>query len=74
MADDAAPPTVAPAAAKKHPNYTAVFAAELIDLARTDRRIVGDHRGHADRHRAVASSRRRSPTGSSTSASPSSTP
>ncbi len=41
MADDAAPPTVAPAAAKKHPNYTAVFAAELIDLARTDRRIVG---------------------------------
>jgi 1-deoxy-D-xylulose-5-phosphate synthase len=41
MADDAAPPTVAPAAAKKHPNYTAVFAAELMDLARTDRRIVG---------------------------------
>ena len=26
---------------KKHPNYTAVFAAELIELARTDRRIVG---------------------------------
>ena len=25
----------------KHPNYTAVFAAELIELARTDRRIVG---------------------------------
>jgi 1-deoxy-D-xylulose-5-phosphate synthase len=41
MADDAAPPTVAPAAAKKNPNYTAVFAAELMDLARTDRRIVG---------------------------------
>ncbi len=41
MADDAAPPTVAPAAAKKHPNYTAVFAAELMELARTDRRIVG---------------------------------
>ena len=41
MADDAAPPTVAPAAAKKLPNYTAVFAAELMDLARTDRRIVG---------------------------------
>ena len=29
------------AAAKKLPNYTAVFAAELMDLARTDRRIVG---------------------------------
>ena len=28
-------------APKKHPNYTAVFAAELIELARTDRRIVG---------------------------------
>jgi 1-deoxy-D-xylulose-5-phosphate synthase len=41
MADDAAPPTHAPAAPKKHPNYTAVFAAELIELARTDRRIVG---------------------------------
>ena len=41
MADDAAAPTPEPAAPKKHPNYTAVFAAELIELARTDRRIVG---------------------------------
>ena len=42
MADDAAPPTPGRAEApKKHPNYTAVFAAELIELARTDRRIVG---------------------------------
>jgi 1-deoxy-D-xylulose-5-phosphate synthase len=41
MADDAAPPTHAPASAKKNPNYTAVFAAELIELARVDRRIVG---------------------------------
>ena len=40
MADDAAPPTAVPTP-KKHPNYTAVFAAELIELARTDRRIVG---------------------------------
>ena len=40
MTDDAAPPAVAPAAVK-HPNYTAVFAAELVELARTDRRIVG---------------------------------
>ena len=40
MADDAAPPTALPTP-KKHPNYTAVFAAELIELARTDRRIVG---------------------------------
>lgn len=40
MTDDAAAPTVAPAA-KKHPNYTAVFADELIELGRTDRRIVG---------------------------------
>jgi 1-deoxy-D-xylulose-5-phosphate synthase len=39
MADDAAPAaTLAP---KKHPNYTAEFVAELIELARTDRRIVG---------------------------------
>ena len=28
-------------ASKKNPNYTAVFAAELIELARADRRIVG---------------------------------
>ena len=41
MSDDAAPPATMPAATKKHPNYTAVFAAELIELARTDRRIVG---------------------------------
>ncbi len=40
MADDAAPPT-AILAPKKHPNYTAVFASELIELARHDRRIVG---------------------------------
>jgi 1-deoxy-D-xylulose-5-phosphate synthase len=40
MSDDAAPAaTQAPSA--KHPNYTAVFAAELIELAKTDRRIVG---------------------------------
>jgi 1-deoxy-D-xylulose-5-phosphate synthase len=41
MADDAAAPTREPAAPKKHPNYTAVFAAELIEAARDDRRIVG---------------------------------
>ena len=41
MADDAASPTVAAAAPKKPPNYTAVFAEELIELARVDRRIVG---------------------------------
>ena len=41
MADDAASPTPEPAAPKKHPNYTAVFAAELIELASADRRIVG---------------------------------
>ena len=39
MADDAAPPTVTPKAAK-HPNYTAVMVAELSELAKTDRRIV----------------------------------
>jgi 1-deoxy-D-xylulose-5-phosphate synthase len=39
MSDDAAPPTVATPKAK-NPNYTAVFVAELIELARTDRRIV----------------------------------
>jgi 1-deoxy-D-xylulose-5-phosphate synthase len=39
MADDAAPPTVA-APKAKNPNYTAVFVAELIELARADRRIV----------------------------------
>jgi len=41
MADDAAPPTPGPAAHAKAPNYTAVFAAELIELGRMDRRIVG---------------------------------
>jgi 1-deoxy-D-xylulose-5-phosphate synthase len=41
MADDAAPPAVVAEAPRKNPNYTAVFAAELIELARTDRRIVG---------------------------------
>jgi 1-deoxy-D-xylulose-5-phosphate synthase len=41
MADDAASPTARPEVAKKHPNYTAVFAEELIELARADRRIVG---------------------------------
>ncbi len=39
MADDAAPAVIAPPV--KHPNYTAVFVGELIELARTDRRIVG---------------------------------
>ncbi len=41
MADDAASPTPEPAAPRKNPNYTAVFAAELIEAARDDRRIVG---------------------------------
>ena len=41
MSDDAAPPAVATEEPKRNPNYTAVFAAELIDLARIDRRIVG---------------------------------
>ena len=41
MADDAAPPSRPVEAPKKAPNYTAVFAEELIELARTDRRIVG---------------------------------
>jgi 1-deoxy-D-xylulose-5-phosphate synthase len=41
MSDDAAPPAVVAEAPTKDPNYTAVFAAELIELARTDRRIVG---------------------------------
>ena len=41
MTDDAAAPTREPAAPRKPPNYTAVFAAELIDAAREDRRIVG---------------------------------
>jgi 1-deoxy-D-xylulose-5-phosphate synthase len=41
MADDAAPPSAAIEPAKKAPNYTAVFADELITLGRSDRRIVG---------------------------------
>ena len=41
MTDDAAPPARVAEAPKKNPNYTAVFAAELIELARADRRIVG---------------------------------
>ncbi|MGH2476481.1 MAG: 1-deoxy-D-xylulose-5-phosphate synthase [Candidatus Limnocylindrales bacterium] len=41
MSDDAAAPTPEPAAPRKHPNYTAVFAAELIEVGREDRRIVG---------------------------------
>ena len=41
MTDDAAPPARVAATPAKPPNYTAVFAAELIELARTDRRIVG---------------------------------
>jgi 1-deoxy-D-xylulose-5-phosphate synthase len=41
MSDDAAPPARVAEAPTKHPNYTAVFAAELIELARNDRRIVG---------------------------------
>jgi 1-deoxy-D-xylulose-5-phosphate synthase len=40
MADDAAPPTAIPVP-KKNPNYTAIFATELIELARADRRIIG---------------------------------
>jgi 1-deoxy-D-xylulose-5-phosphate synthase len=40
MSDDAAPPRRAVELPAKHPNFTAVFAAELIELARTDRRIV----------------------------------
>jgi 1-deoxy-D-xylulose-5-phosphate synthase len=41
ISDDAAPPSVAAKPKAKNPNYTAVFVAELIELARTDRRIVG---------------------------------
>jgi 1-deoxy-D-xylulose-5-phosphate synthase len=39
-ADDAAPPAQSVDAARKAPNYTSVMVAELIELARTDRRIV----------------------------------
>ncbi len=41
MTDDATAPMPEPAAPKKHPNYTAVFAAELIAAGRDDPRIVG---------------------------------
>ncbi len=40
MADDATPARVGPDAPRKSPNYTAYFSAELVELARTDRRIV----------------------------------
>jgi 1-deoxy-D-xylulose-5-phosphate synthase len=39
-ADDAAPPAQSVDAARKAPNYTSVMVGELIELARTDRRIV----------------------------------
>jgi 1-deoxy-D-xylulose-5-phosphate synthase len=41
MTDDAAAPTAEVTAKAKHPNYTAVLAAELTEMARTDKRIVG---------------------------------
>jgi 1-deoxy-D-xylulose-5-phosphate synthase len=37
---DAVAPATPASAAKKPPNYTSVFVSELIELARTDRRIV----------------------------------
>ncbi len=40
MSDDATPAIAPPDAPKKPPNYTAHFSAELIELARADRRIV----------------------------------
>ena len=40
VADDATPPLPTTGASVKHPNYTAHFVAELIVMARTDRRIV----------------------------------
>jgi 1-deoxy-D-xylulose-5-phosphate synthase len=40
MSDDATPATVRPDSPKKSPNYTAYFSAELVELARADRRIV----------------------------------
>ena len=53
MADDAAPPVVPAAAPKKDPNYTAVFAAELIEMARVRSADRRDHGRHADRDRDV---------------------
>src|SRR6478609_3056434 len=47
MTDDAAPPARVATTATKNPNYTAVFAAELIELARTDRRDVGIAEQHS---------------------------
>ena len=41
MADDAAPARSIAVTPAKNPNYTAVFVAELVELARADRRIVG---------------------------------
>ncbi|MGH2511944.1 MAG: 1-deoxy-D-xylulose-5-phosphate synthase, partial [Candidatus Limnocylindrales bacterium] len=42
MSDDAAPATRSePIRAAKAPNYTAVFVAELLEIARVDRRVVG---------------------------------
>jgi len=38
---DAVPPAAKPNAPKKHPNYTSVFADELVAQANADRRIVG---------------------------------
>ena len=38
---DALPPAPKPDAPRKNPNYTTVFAEELVALARDDRRIVG---------------------------------
>ncbi len=40
VADDATPPDATTSAPAKNPNYTALFAAELIEAARVDRRIV----------------------------------
>ena len=51
MADDAAPPTRVLEAPKKHPNYTAVFAAELIELRPHRPAHRRDHGRHADRDR-----------------------
>jgi 1-deoxy-D-xylulose-5-phosphate synthase len=39
-ADDAAPPAPSIVAGRKPPNYTSVMVGELIELARSDRRIV----------------------------------
>jgi 1-deoxy-D-xylulose-5-phosphate synthase len=41
MLDDAAPATSPAGTAAKAPNYTAVFVAELIEIARKDKRVVG---------------------------------